>query len=27
VPDYDDFLAERRRLMALRIKRWYEVLS
>ncbi len=27
VPDYDDFLAERRRLMALRIKRWFEVLS
>ncbi len=27
VPAYDDFLAERRRLMALRIKRWFEVLS
>ena len=27
VPDYDDFLAERRRLMALRIKTWFEVLS
>lgn len=27
VPAYDDFLAERRRLMALRIKRWLEVLS
>ena len=27
VPDYDDFLAERRRLMALRIKEWFEVLS
>jgi len=27
VPDYDDFLAERRRLMALRIKKWFEVLS
>ena len=26
VPDYDVFLAERRRLMALRIKRWYEQL-
>ncbi|QIA27676.1 DUF262 domain-containing protein [Thermaerobacter sp. PB12/4term] len=26
VPDYDSFLAERRRLMALRIKRWYEQL-
>ena len=25
--DYDDFLAERRRLMALRIKEWFEVLS
>lgn len=24
VPDYDSFLAERRRLMALRIKRWFE---
>lgn len=27
IPAYDDFLAERRRLMALRIKRWFEVLS
>jgi len=27
VPAYDDFLAERRRLMALRIKHWFEVLS
>ena len=27
VPEYDDFLAERRRLMALRIKEWFEVLS
>lgn len=27
VPDYDDFLAERRRLMALRIKEWFEALS
>ena len=27
VPDYDAFLAERRRLMALRIKTWFEVLS
>ena len=27
VPDYDDFLAERRRLMALRIKEWFRVLS
>ena len=27
VPVYDDFLAERRRLMALRIKQWFEVLS
>ncbi len=27
VPDYDDFLAERRRLMALRIKQWFEVLT
>ena len=27
VPAYDDFLAERRRLMALRIKEWFEVLS
>ncbi|RJP82585.1 MAG: DUF262 domain-containing protein [Desulfobacteraceae bacterium] len=27
VPAYDDFLAERRRLMALRIKEWIEVLS
>lgn len=27
VPEYDDFLAERRRLMALRIKKWFEVLS
>jgi hypothetical protein len=26
VPDYGTFLAERRRLMALRIKRWFEVL-
>ncbi len=27
VPDYEDFLYERRRLMALRIKEWFEVLS
>ncbi len=27
VPDYDTFLIERRRLMALRIKEWFEVLS
>jgi len=27
VPAYDEFLAERRRLMALRIKQWFEVLS
>ena len=27
MPEYDDFLAERRRLMALRIKEWFEVLS
>ncbi len=27
VPDYDEFLAERRRLMALRIKKWFGVLS
>lgn len=27
VPDYEDFLVERRRLMALRIKEWFEVLS
>lgn len=27
VPDYETFLAERRRLMALRIKRWFEVLG
>lgn len=27
VPNYDDFLDERRRLMALRIKRWFEKLS
>ncbi len=26
VPDYETFLAERRQLMALRIKRWFEVL-
>ena len=26
-PDYDTFLAERRRLMALKIKQWFEVLS
>jgi hypothetical protein len=26
-PDYDTFLAERRRLMGLRIKQWFEVLS
>jgi hypothetical protein len=24
LPDYDDFLAERRRLMALKIKSWFE---
>ena len=27
IPDYDDFLAERRRLMALKIKAWFEVLT
>jgi len=27
VPDYETFLAERRRLMALRIKRWFEDLG
>ena len=27
IPDYDDFLAERRQLMALRIKAWFEMLS
>jgi hypothetical protein len=27
VPDYETFLVERRRLMALRIKRWFEVLG
>ncbi|MBL3677214.1 MAG: DUF262 domain-containing protein [Alphaproteobacteria bacterium] len=27
VPAYDDFLAERRRLMALRIKKWFEALA
>jgi hypothetical protein len=27
VPNYDDFLAERRRLMALKIKGWFDVLS
>ena len=27
VPTYDDFLAERRHLMALKIKQWFEVLS
>lgn len=27
VPEYDDFLHERRRLMALRIKSWFQVLS
>lgn len=27
VPEYEDFLAERRRLMALKIKQWFEVLS
>ncbi len=27
VPEYDDFLAERRRLMALRIKKWFEILG
>lgn len=27
VPSYEDFLTERRRLMALRIKKWFEVLS
>ena len=26
-PDYEDFLAERRKLMALKIKEWFEVLS
>ena len=27
VPDYEDFLGERRRLMALKIKQWFEMLS
>ncbi len=27
MPDYDTFLAERRRLMALKIKQWFEVQS
>ncbi|MEA3311198.1 MAG: DUF262 domain-containing protein [candidate division WOR-3 bacterium] len=27
IPNYDDFLSKRRRLMALRIKEWFEVLS
>jgi len=27
IPSYDEFLAQRRRLMALRIKEWFEVLS
>ena len=27
LPDYDEFLAERRKLMALRIKTWFEALS
>ena len=26
IPDYDTFLEERRRLMALKIKQWFEVL-
>ena len=26
IPDYDDFLEERRKLMALKIKRWFESL-
>lgn len=26
IPDYDDFLEERRKLMALKIKTWFEVL-
>jgi len=26
IPAYDEFLAERRRLMALKIKQWFEVL-
>jgi len=26
MPTYDDFLEERRRLIALKIKRWFEVL-
>jgi hypothetical protein len=26
IPDYDDFLEERRKLMALKIKSWFEVL-
>jgi hypothetical protein len=26
IPDYDDFLAERRKLMALKIKPWFEAL-
>jgi hypothetical protein len=26
-PDYDAFLAERRKLMALKIKQWFEALS
>ena len=27
IPDYDEFLAERRRLMSLKIKAWFQVLS
>ena len=27
IPEYDDFLAERRRLMSLKIKAWFELLS
>ena len=27
IPDYDDFLAARRKLMALRIRAWFEALS
>ena len=26
-PDYEDFLSERRKLMALKIKQWFEALS
>jgi hypothetical protein len=26
IPDYDDFLEQRRKLMALKIKKWFEAL-